>query len=88
MLEYYIMRIIQKLPTAEVVILSLLSEGEKYGYAINEDIKYRGIRNWTDIGFQLWQEYYGLFRSRNSAQFITIYRIHVALVGHRLVKGG
>ncbi|MFX0168572.1 MAG: PadR family transcriptional regulator [Candidatus Hodarchaeota archaeon] len=36
---------------AEIAILSLLSEGEQHGYALNETIEDRGFRNWTNIGF-------------------------------------
>jgi len=45
------MRIPLKPTQGEVAILSLLSEGETYGYALNEAIENRGFRNWTDIGF-------------------------------------
>lgn len=45
------MRILKGLTQAEVAVLSLLSEGETHGYALNEAIEYRGFRNWTDIGF-------------------------------------
>jgi len=52
MLEYSMMGIIDRnLTTAELVMLSLLSEGENHGYGLNEAIKYRGYRNWTDIAF-------------------------------------
>ena len=45
------MRISRPLTQAEVAVLSLLSEGETHGYALNEAIEYRGFRNWTDIAF-------------------------------------
>jgi len=46
------MGIIDKnLTTAELVVLSLLSEGENHGYGLNEAIEYRGFRKWTDIAF-------------------------------------
>ncbi|MFX1565367.1 MAG: PadR family transcriptional regulator [Promethearchaeota archaeon] len=45
------MRILDELTQAEVAILSLLSEGEAHGYALNKKIEKRGFRNWTDIAF-------------------------------------
>lgn len=45
------MRIPDALTQAEVAVLSLLSEGETHGYALNEAIEYRGFRKWTDIAF-------------------------------------
>jgi DNA-binding PadR family transcriptional regulator len=35
----------------ELVLLGLLSEGPKYGYQLEDDIKVRGMREWTVIGF-------------------------------------
>ena len=45
------MRIPIKLTQGEVAILSLLSEGETHGYALNEAIENRGFRNRAGIGF-------------------------------------
>ncbi|MFX0079724.1 MAG: PadR family transcriptional regulator [Candidatus Hermodarchaeota archaeon] len=45
------MRIPNELTQGEVAILSLLTEGETHGYALNEAIEDRGFRNWADIGF-------------------------------------
>lgn len=45
------MRIPDQLTQAEVAVLSLLSEGETHGYALNETLENRGFRNWTDISF-------------------------------------
>lgn len=36
---------------AEMAILSLVVEGEKYGYQIEQLIQQRGMREWTEIGF-------------------------------------
>ncbi len=45
------MRIAKALTSGEVAVLSLLSEGETHGYALNETLEYRGFRNWTTISF-------------------------------------
>lgn len=45
------MRPKEKLTPAEIAILSLVNEGETHGYGLDETIRYRGMRNWTDIGF-------------------------------------
>ncbi len=45
------MRILDEPNQGDVAILSLLSEGETHGYALNEAIEQRGFRNWADIGF-------------------------------------
>jgi DNA-binding PadR family transcriptional regulator len=37
--------------TIEAVIIGLLFEKDYYGYEIEELIKVRGMREWTDIGF-------------------------------------
>jgi len=41
----------KKLSGAEHAILSLLGEGERYGYEIEGLIMARGMREWTEIGF-------------------------------------
>jgi DNA-binding PadR family transcriptional regulator len=35
----------------ELALLGLLTEGPKYGYQLENDIKSRGMREWTEIGF-------------------------------------
>lgn len=35
----------------ELAILGLVGEGPKYGYQIEQDIRQRGMRDWTEIGF-------------------------------------
>ncbi len=68
LLEYYIMRIPDELTQAEVAVLSLLSEGEAHGYALNEAIEERGFRNWTDIGFS---SIYAILNRLEKAKLIT-----------------
>ncbi|MFB9267490.1 GyrI-like domain-containing protein [Bradyrhizobium erythrophlei] len=41
----------EKLSDAEFAILSLLGEGNRYGYEIEALIEARGMREWTPIGF-------------------------------------
>ncbi|MBN1315338.1 MAG: helix-turn-helix transcriptional regulator, partial [Anaerolineales bacterium] len=36
---------------AELAILSLIAEQPLHGYEIEQIIKKRGMRNWTEIGF-------------------------------------
>ena len=36
---------------AELAIMGLIAEGAKHGYQIEQIIKKRGMRNWTEIGF-------------------------------------
>jgi DNA-binding PadR family transcriptional regulator len=36
---------------AELAILSLIVEGDRHGYEIEELIQVRGMRNWTEVGF-------------------------------------
>jgi DNA-binding PadR family transcriptional regulator len=62
------MRISNEPTQAEIAILSLLSEGETHGYALNEAIEYRGFRNWTDIGFS---SIYAILNRLEKAKLIT-----------------
>jgi len=39
------------LTNAELAILSLIAEGPRYGYEIEQTIEERGMRNWTEIAF-------------------------------------
>ena len=56
---------------AELIVLSLVAEEDRYGYQIETDIEARNIRNWANIGFS--SIYYflaklerqGLIRSRS-----------------------
>jgi DNA-binding PadR family transcriptional regulator len=36
---------------AELAVLSLIAEGPQHGYAIEQLIEARGMREWTDVGF-------------------------------------
>ena len=36
---------------AELAILSLIAEGPRYGYEIEQTIEERGMRDWTEVGF-------------------------------------
>lgn len=36
---------------AELAILSLIAEGPRHGYEIEQVIEERGMRNWTEVGF-------------------------------------
>jgi len=36
---------------AEIAVLGLVAENPRYGYELNQVIKEKGIRYWTDIGF-------------------------------------
>ena len=42
---------IYKITNAELAILSLVAEQSVHGYQIDQIIKERGMREWTDIGF-------------------------------------
>jgi DNA-binding PadR family transcriptional regulator len=46
----------------ELALLGLLTEGPKYGYQLEQDIKARGMREWTEIGFS--SIYYLLNKSK------------------------
>jgi len=39
------------LTNAELAILSLIAEGPRYGYEIEQTIEERGMRDWTEVGF-------------------------------------
>ena len=39
------------LTNAELAILSLVAESDRYGYEIEQVLEARGMRAWTDVGF-------------------------------------
>lgn len=41
----------RRLTNAELAVLGLIVERDMHGYEIEEEIRERGMRNWTEIGF-------------------------------------
>ena len=52
---------------AELAILGLISEGPHHGYEIEQVIKERGMREWTEIGFS---SIYYLLKKLEKAHFV------------------